>query len=93
MEKTIVIENAGEKKFAVAKQLMEALDLQWSEVLKLLDNCPIELSLASSVNINNLVNNLKKRGAEVYNPNNMEHVQKQEEAPLSPLEMSFPKIA
>lgn len=87
MEKTIVIENAGEKKFAVAKQLMEVLDLQWSEVLKLLDNCPIELSLASSVNINNLVNNLKKRGAEVYNPNNMEHVQKQEEAPLSPLEI------
>lgn len=30
MEKTIVIENAGEKKFAVAKQLMEVLDLQWS---------------------------------------------------------------
>lgn len=87
MEKTIVIENAGEKKFAVAKQLMEVLDLQWSEVLKLLDNCPIELSLASSVNINNLINNLKKRGAEVYNPNNMEHDQKQEEAPLSPLEI------
>lgn len=53
MEKTIVIENAGEKKFAVAKQLMEVLDLQWSEVLKLLENCPVELSLASSVNINN----------------------------------------
>lgn len=87
MEKTIVIENAGEKKFAVAKQLMEVLDLQWSEVLKLLENCPVELSLASSVNINNLVNNLKKRGAEVYNPNNMEHDQKQKETPLSPLEI------